>query len=281
MFAVLAHPEGVVRVQIGEVAPDDLIARERIAVKFFRRGRDRSGAARNAPGGLPAAGFGAALIAELAAFGRFSYDPQGSPSPGDLEARMHQLFQAGGEAFLAGLAAASEQGGWTACGAERMMVSIAGGDLRHPAYDAVMARALDFLRASGVPDNRLTGYERSWWLAHDGASQPWLAAAAAPAAAEAVITPLHRGEVRTIAQMTADAGGNVLLLTESEPPEQGYAVFIDGPRSETDVARSRTVWFTDADLHALFARVGAALQPPPFWAHPELRPYVPRPRSGS
>jgi hypothetical protein len=61
----------------------------------------------------------------------------------------------------------------------------------------------------------------------------------------------------------------------------GYTVFIDGPRSETDVGRSRTVWFTDADLRALFVRVGAALQPPPFWAHPELRPYVQPSSSGS
>jgi hypothetical protein len=245
-------------------------------VKFFSRGRH--GAAGKAAGRLRTSGLGPAPVAELEAFGRFSYDPQGSPPPGDLEARMYQRYQADRESFLAALAAAaSDHGGWIAYGAERMMVSIAGGDVQHPAYDVVMARALAFLRSNGVPSSRLTGYEWSWWLQHEGASQSWLAGKPAPAAAEHVITPLHRGEVRTIAQMTEDPAGNVLLFTAAEPPEQGYAVVIDGPYSDTDPSRSRTVWFTDADSHELFVRVGSALQSPPYWAHPELQPYIPLP----
>lgn len=242
-------------------------------MKFFSRGRH--GATGKAATRLRAAGLGAAMVAELEAFGRFRYDPQGSPSAGDLEARMYQLYQADAESFLAALAAAaSDHGSWVAYGAERMMVSIAGGDLQHPAYDAVMTRALAFLRTNGVPSSRLTGHEWSWWLEHEGASQSWPAGQSPPAVAERVITPLHRGEVRTIAQMTADPAGNVLLFTEAEPPEQGYAVVVDGPLSDTDAARSRTVWLTDADSHTLFARVGWALQTPPYWAHPELQPYI-------
>jgi hypothetical protein len=198
-------------------------------VRLFNRGRDRS--APEATGRREAASLGAAAVAELEEFGRFSYDPQGALLPGDLEPRMYGMYQADAETFLTALAAA-DHGGWIAYGAERMMVSIAGGDLPHPAYDVVMAQALAVLRANGVPNSRLTGYEWSWWLKHDGADQPWLAGKPAPAAADHGISPLRRGEVRTVAQMTADPAGNILLLTEREPPEQGYAVVIEGPWSE-------------------------------------------------
>jgi hypothetical protein len=95
---------------------------------------------------------------------------------------MYQLYQANGDGFLTGLAnVAVEHGGWIAYGAERMMVSVAGGDLEHPAYDVVMTQALSFLRAHGVPGSRLTGYEQSWWLGHDGANQSWSAISQPPA----------------------------------------------------------------------------------------------------
>jgi|CZKT01.1.fsa_nt_gi hypothetical protein len=158
-------------------------------VKFFNRGRDRSASNTRRQG---ASRLGAALAADLEAFGRFSYDPQGSQPPGDLEARMYALYQTDVEAFLTALAAAaSGHGGWVAYGAERMMVSIAGGDLQHPAYDLVMAQALTFLRVNGVPNSRLSSYERSWWLKQDAAVQSWLHAKLAPAAAAPGITPLR------------------------------------------------------------------------------------------
>jgi hypothetical protein len=147
--------------------------RKGIRVKFLNRGRDRSAPNTRRQG---ASRLGAALAADLEAFGWFSYDPQGSPRPGDLEARMYALYQTDVEAFLTALAAAaSGHGGWVAYGAERLMVSIAGGDLQHPAYDLVMAQALTVLRANGVPNSRLSSYERSWWLKQDAAVHSWLA----------------------------------------------------------------------------------------------------------
>jgi hypothetical protein len=145
--------------------------RERSQVKFFHKGR--AGAARKIGEGHRVARLSAEEVAELEAFGRFSDDPVNSPSCGDLEARMYWQYQRDTEVFLGALAiAAAEHGGWVAVGAERLMVSIAGGNLGHPAYDIAMAEALNFLRSQGVADSRLTGYEISWWRARHAPDEP-------------------------------------------------------------------------------------------------------------
>jgi hypothetical protein len=163
-------------------------------VRLFNRRRGRSARNRRRRG---ANRLGAALAAELEAFGRFSYDPQAFLPPGDLQPRMYALYQTDSEAFFTALAAAaSKYGGWVAYGAEHMMVSIAGGDLPNPAYGLVMAKALTFLHANGVPDSRLTAYELSWWRKQDAAVQSWLARKPAPAATDPGITSRRQEEVR-------------------------------------------------------------------------------------
>lgn len=109
------------------------------------------------------------LLATLDHYGRFEWDPQNTPLIGDMEFTMYQWFQSDREGFLKQMVEASKKGGWVSYGAERLMVSICGGNLAHPAYDAIMGNALESLRGMGVPAMRLNSWEFQWWSSHRGA----------------------------------------------------------------------------------------------------------------
>jgi hypothetical protein len=185
--------------------------RKGIRVKFLNRGRDRSALNTRRQG---ASRLGAALAADLEAFGRFSYDPQGSPRPGDLEARMYALYQTDVEAFLTALAAAaSGHGGWVAYGVDRRRGSAASG-LR-PRHGAGADRLTGERRAE-QPSVEL----RAVVVAQARRSRPLLAGP--PSWRLLRPTPGSPRSVRrrgAVAQMTANLAGKILLTTEGEAPE--------------------------------------------------------------
>lgn len=229
------------------------------------------------PSGPAASWLTSAWLAELETFGRKTFDPNANALEDDIELRMWNIYQADKEAYMTAMgAAAVEHGGWTAYGIERMYVSICSDEGRaHPAYDQVMSSALSFLRSRGVPNMHLSGYEMRWWADHDGQSESWLVGKPAPDPGEAPIVELDIGEERTLAQMTADPTGNIILLLAGQPGGLRYDAVIDGPWNETDPTRHRNVWYSADTLPALYKRVGEALQVPPYWTNPELKPYIP------
>lgn len=116
------------------------------------------------PGKRPASGSGAvALVSELEGFGRFTFDPQNQPLPGDLEFRGYQCAQVDRNDFLRQMAeAATTNGGFTAIGAERLVVSVIGGDLPDQEYDTLMRAARIALQGMNCWPARATGYEHGW-----------------------------------------------------------------------------------------------------------------------
>lgn len=105
---------------------------------------------------------GASLIGELEGFGRFSFDPQNQPLPGDLEFRAYQVALSDRSGFLKVMADAATHGGWMAIGAERLVVSVIGGDLPDSEYDSLMRSAVEAIQQMGCWPAHATGYEHSW-----------------------------------------------------------------------------------------------------------------------
>jgi hypothetical protein len=132
-------------------------------VKRKQKGNDRMAffGRRRGPGGS-SGGVDATLINELEGFGRFSFDPQNEPLPGDLEFRAYQSAQSNRSGFLRLIADAATQGGWMAIGAERLVVSVIGGDLLDAEYDELMRHAVVAIQRMGCWPARATGYEHGW-----------------------------------------------------------------------------------------------------------------------
>lgn len=134
------------------------------------------GRARLRGDGLPAD------IVDLAIrFGRFDADPQRSDEdPGaiypEIQAPLLSFVQKDPTGFTAALAAAVlPVGGPAVFGATHLAWDLLVEEHRRgPAYDSLMTASLEFLRASGVPLTRLTGYERDHWFARGGTAASWL-----------------------------------------------------------------------------------------------------------
>lgn len=189
---------------------------------------------------------------------------------------MLQWQQAAPEAFLEHLAAiAREQGGWAAYGAERLMIDVAGGDLSHPAYSEVMDASLAFLRASGVPPVRVTGYEWQHWINSGGTTETWVKRRPTPTEAEAPIASLAVGEERRLAQLTAESWSNVFIVRRDD--HDRYSWIVDARRNDEDLRRAQRVHETAGSLYELYVRIGLSLQVPPYWYDDELGPYIPLP----
>lgn len=99
----------------------------------------------------------------IVAFGQAAFNHTGNVDDYTLEPDMYRLLEQDRDRFFQEMVALSLHGGWLAFGVEKLVVSVAGGNLDHPAYDKVMEAALQFLRSSGVPANRLNGYESQYW----------------------------------------------------------------------------------------------------------------------
>jgi hypothetical protein len=229
------------------------------------------------PWGQPESRF----AAELQRFGRFSYhysDPAYAwpTSWPDFVGPNFRRYQASPGAFLATLAdIAGQHGGWTALGAERLMIDVAGGDLPDAAYKRIMDASLSFLRASGVPPIRITGYEWRRWLDSGGTIDTWIPRRPVPTPQEAPITDLRPGETRRVAQLTSAADSNVILVRRA--PEGGYVSVVDARYSDEDPTRSENELDRADSLHDLYLKIAMPSQVPGYWCDPELLPYFPLP----
>ena len=105
----------------------------------------------------------------IVAFGQNSFFHNPKYRDWELEPDMYQLAQANRDRFLDEIVGLSLRGGWLALGAERLVVSVVGGDLPDARYGQLMEAACQFLRSIGATQFQITGYESSYWAAR----QPW------------------------------------------------------------------------------------------------------------
>lgn len=211
--------------------------------------------------------------------GRFEWDPPGSGIDGasiwsTVQEPLVPFAQSDPAGFLSALAAAVvPAGGWASYGAERLMIDLLGADRDEPGYHAVMSASLRFLRERGVPNSRMSGYEWQYWQAHDGRNEPWLPGQEAPAAVDAKITELQPGELRKVAQVTAESDSNLIFVRRDD--SAGYVAVIEAKYSDDNPRRGQNDWHTSDTLHELYQRIGESFQVPTFWSADELAPYFP------
>jgi hypothetical protein len=218
---------------------------------------------------------------DLERFGRSVYDPVENRWPwpsawSDFIAPIYQLYQVNPDGFLVSLASlAEETGGWSAYGAERLMIEVAGGDLPHPAYGRIMDAALNFLRSNGVPPKMVTGHEWTHWLDSGGTVDTWVPRRPPPTEDDAPISELQVGQTRRLAQLSGDPESNVFLVQRAQ--DGRYCWMIDSKASDDDPRRTQWVYRTSEALHELYIQIGLNLQVPPHWYDSELELYFPLP----
>lgn len=221
------------------------------------------------------------MAADLERFGRHMYDQVERPWPWNSVAEdflmpMYHCYEAEHDVFLLALAdIAEDHGGWTAYGAERLMIDVAGGNLRHPAYARIMDASLAFLRASGVPPKMVTGCEWDYWVASGGDNESWVRRRRTPAPEQAPISDLGPGETRRLAQLTKDDQANVFLVRRT--PDGDYCWIVDARHSDEDPRRTEWEQLTAKSMHEIYVRIGLSLQAPPYWFDRELEPFFPLP----
>jgi hypothetical protein len=107
--------------------------------------------------------------AQLAAYGRFSFDPLHSDiDPLSVWPELVEPHLARATAdptgFCRDLAAVAEPlGGWTVFGAQRLVAELLGGGCTDEAYLAMQDAALIWLHGAELPPARLSVHERKRW----------------------------------------------------------------------------------------------------------------------
>jgi hypothetical protein len=222
------------------------------------------------------------MVARLERFGRHMYDVAENPSPWpsaseDFVLPIYRQYQADQDAFLTALAdMAEEYQGWTAYGAERLMIDVAGGNLEHPAYGRIMEASLRFLRASGVPPMKTTGYEWQHWIATGGTNETWVPRRPPPTSADAPISELGPSETRKVAQLTAADDSNLIFVQRGG--SNRYVAIVDARYSDEDPRRAQNEFYSSDSLYDLYMQIALPLQIPPYWCDREILPYFPLPR---
>jgi hypothetical protein len=222
------------------------------------------------------------VVSRMERFGRFEFDPAGSGIDAgevwtELQAPLMEFARTDPERFTTELVrAVLPAGGWALYGASRSIWNLLGSDFHHPAYDSVRAAALEFFRANGVPNNRLSANDWQFWNRIRKDDEPWLVGRPRPAPESASIPPLGAGEVREVARITDDRNSNVVYVRALE--DGGFIAVVEGRESDTDPSRRRFDWFGAPTLYDLYVRIGEAFQVPTHWVAAELEPFIPLPR---
>lgn len=167
-------------------------------------------------------------------------------------------------------------GGWSAYGAERLLMEV----LSRPpqdnsAFDAIMRAAVTFLRESGVPPMFVSGHEWNYWLSTGGDNRTWLTMLSAPSVEEAPIDPLPAGQVRKVAQLDSNDYSNLIYVRADAP--DSYVWVSEARYSDEDPTRSQWDSETASTLYDLYLRIGYAMQIPTYWYDPQLKPFFPLP----
>ncbi len=228
-------------------------------------------------GGLPPN-----IVALMERLGRFELDQQGrQDDPATIwsktQAPLLPFASSDPGAFVDALAtAAVPVGGLASYGAAHAVWNLVAAEHRKGgSYDAIMSSAVEFLRANGVPPMRVNGFLWNQWLANGGTIDTWLPRIPAPSPAEAPISDFQQGEVRRVAQLTAEPDSNLILVRRME--SGGYCAVIDARYSDEDPRRVENHWKSAETLHDLYVAIGLALQVPPYWSDEELSAYYPLP----
>jgi len=211
-------------------------------------------------------------------FGRFEFDPTGVDIDAtavwsELQAPLLEFAQSDAERFVTELVrAVLPVGGFAFFGAARTIWNLLGPDFRHPGYDTVRMAALQFFRANGVPNSRLSANDWQFWLRNRAQDEPWLVSRPLPPR-EIRLVPLAAGELRRVAVMTAEPDSNVVYVRGSDA--DGYMAVVEGRENDAGSARRRFDWLGATTLYDLYLRIGQALQVPSHWVAAELAPFVP------
>lgn len=170
-------------------------------------------------------------------------------------------------------------GGWAVFGAERVVSAVLGPCPALPDWHRLADAAIEVLQAHyvrwvRVPD---TLWER--YLARGGSIREWLPFQPPPEPHEAAITPLFDGETRC-------------LITASDSPEASRVLVhrcgieviavidanwgVVGP--DGSAVRSVFEWKRAAEIYDLYLDIGWTTADW-HWAHPEIEPFFPAPRT--
>lgn len=225
------------------------------------------------------------IVSMMERFGRDEFNPQANAFAaeeiGQLMGDLYSFASTDPDSFLVALAeAVLPVGGLAVYGASRtsweLLSPSASSPVRqHPAYNAIMDAAIEFLRANGVPPIRVRGYEWDHWLDSGGTTDTWVTRFPTPSQEEAPITPLLPRESRKVAQLTSEPDSNIILVRQNSDGQ--YCAFVDARRSDEDPHRGQFDWKFAGSLYELYVQIGLALQTPPYWYDRELGPYIPLP----
>jgi hypothetical protein len=164
-------------------------------------------------------------------------------------------------------------GGVAAYGASTLVML----SLNHPveldAYCRLQDAALDYLRAEGVPEVELSGYERSYWRGKHP-DEAWLQPAPSRPT-ESSLTALAVGEERKLS--VADASPDSKAIYVLHPAEGKYVWALDRP-SEDGAGRIREERGQAGSLGEIYAELGENL-PPSHWLDPEFAQFLSFPYS--
>lgn len=227
------------------------------------------------------------LASTMARFGRFENDPQASDENpswvyANILAPLYPSATADPVEFVELLEReVSRKGGCGAYGAAHAVWELLTSEQRallrnNRSYVAVVDASLEFLRANGVPPERVRGYEWDHWIEHGGTIDTWIPPRDPPPQAGTRISQLREGELRPIARLTDPADGNIILVRTSA--EGGCTAIVDARWSDDDPRRCQTDWESADDLYALYVKVGRWLQVPPPWYDTELEAFFPLPK---
>lgn len=238
----------------------------------FRRRQDQQARGYALPDGV---------VSLMVRFGRYEFDPQSSGEDSssiwmETQLPLQPFASTDPSGFMAALAKAMlPVGGWAVYGAAHTILDLISPPPEHdPSYNAIMNASLAFLHASGVPAMKLNGYEWQHWVTNGGTHDSWAPRLPTPSADEAPIAILRAGETRRVAQVTAEADSNVLLVRQTG--DGRYSALIESRTSEQDPRRVQREWLSAASLHDLYVQIGLTMQTPPHWYDSELGPYFPR-----
>jgi hypothetical protein len=146
-----------------------------------------------------------------------------------------------------------------------------GGD----AYTDLLDGDLQYLRDSGLPPNRTTGFEWQRWIASGGTAETWIPMRPAPTPDTVSVTPLAANERRKVAEVAAGDEINLIVIEHGEGDRLlAHIATKRGPDSELPPS-SGPPWKHSESLFELYRNVALALQIPPLWCDAELAPFFP------
>lgn len=212
------------------------------------------------------------IVAAMTEYGQHRL--RDTDAPGPFHEELESLAEDDQKAWVEALSQVIVPvGGVAAYGASTLVQLCLNNPVELNAYCRLLDAALDHLRAEGVPEIELTGYERSYWH-RKHPDEVWLEPVTARPA-ESSLTPLAVGQERKLS--VADASSDSKAIYVSHPAEGRYVWILDMP-SENGSGRIREERGHASSLSEIYAELGENL-PPSHWVDPEFAQFLPFPYS--